>query len=134
MRTLLTFLFLFSCLTPLSARAQLVADDAVATAGVPLQVHLPDAADTLHVTYRPGSRLAATEALPTHGRTTMTWTPPEAGLVRLSVAGGPAQNVAVRTAETPRSGVLVLLLAGSLLAGGAILTARNLTARHKDHP
>jgi hypothetical protein len=48
----------------------------------------------------------------------ISWTPEEAGVVVISWAGG-EQNVSVCHSGVPASGVIVLILAGVLLLGGA---------------
>lgn len=88
--------------------------------GEPVTVTLPAPADTLLVTYRPNSSIARPVPIPTEGRQTVTWTPAEAGVVALSTPEGGGQNVSVRFDAPPVSGILVLLLAGAILFGGAV--------------
>lgn len=87
--------------------------------GEPVTVTLPQAVQALEVTYRPNSSIATTETLTPAGGLTVEWTPTQAGVVRLSSAAAGGQNVSVRFQETPTSGLLVLILAGTILFGGA---------------
>lgn len=115
----------------LPAHAQFIADAADVTAGTPVLTTVPRNADTLRITYRPGSQLAITEALPTHGQRTLAWTPDRTGLATLATDEGPSQNVTIRPARFPLSGLIVLLGAGGFLAGGAVLAARSLTGSRR---
>ncbi len=90
----------------------------------------PIAGAKVIATYRPGSRVEAdSEVGITDAGGAVDWTPEEAGIVSLS-AVYPAEdgtdiqlqtNISVRFASTPLSGVLIMLLAGTLLIGGSII-------------
>mgnify|MGYP006892259022 CR=1 FL=1 len=118
---------LLSIALALPARGQFLADNATVTVGKPVLVRIPPGAETLRVTYRPGSQRAATDVLPTHGRPAIVWAPVRTGLATLAVPDGPAQNVAIRPATMRSDGVAMLLLAGLILFGGAARAARDLS-------
>ncbi len=75
--------------------------------------------DSLFVTYRPNSAIPVTDTLRVGGFEAMRVPFREAGVVRVSTPEGASADVSVRFAETPMSGVLVLILAGLILFGGA---------------
>ena len=105
--------------------AQYVSDDIDLYVGQPVRLANITPGDTLLVTYRPNSSIAHREQLVlTPG--TRDWTPREAGVVRLAVSGGAAQNVSVRYDETPVAGLFVLIVAGLILFGGAAFAFRKL--------
>ncbi len=84
-----------------------------------------DAARTVSVTYRPNSQTAHEETLAVEGPE-LDWTPRDAGIVRLVVhdASGAVltnRHVAVRFGGFPPSGLAVMLVAATLLFGGAIV-------------
>lgn len=119
---------LFLLLAPLSAQAQLVGGSDLVLRGEPVTVSTltPEGvADTLTVIYRPNAILARAVHLPTGGAETVTWTPESAGVVQL-VAGSLRQNVSVRYRRPPLGGIIVLILAGSILFGGATFAFRKL--------
>jgi hypothetical protein len=94
-----------------------VTRDGAPAAGVVVEVH-----------YRPNSQTTSVETLPlTDEAGTTEWRPSDAGIVTL-VARWPdseeiltTRNVAVRFGGFPGEGILVLLVAGVLLFGGAVL-------------
>lgn len=126
--SLLGLLVTVACVAATPAHAQFIADGVDVTIEAPVLATLPHDADTLRITYRPGSQLATTEALPTHGQRTLAWTPVRTGLATLAVDAGPTQNVTIRPATFPLSGLIVLLCAGGFLAGGAWRATRHLIA------
>lgn len=89
-------------------------------------ITLPVPADTLFVTYRPGSTIPIREAVPVADQQTVAWTPRYPGVVALATADGTAQNVSVRFQSIPGDGVLVLVLAGCILFGGIAFSFRKL--------
>jgi|GEM_PF-4580448 len=123
-RPLLYLFILIACLEQ-SATAQYIETNDALYVGAPTTLSLPAATDTVHITYRPGSRIATTDSFPVAGAT-WTWTPREAGVVMISTPEGGAQNVSVRFNQTPWQGVMILLLAGGVLFGGAIVSFRTL--------
>ncbi len=125
MRSLLFLCCLCGAL-PMGAHAQLVSRDSAIVRGQPVTITLPQPApDTLIVEYRPNAVLARQVPLPTGGASTVVWTPDAAGVVRL-IAGDVRQNVSVRYVTPPISGIIVLLLAATILFGGAIYALRKL--------
>ena len=128
-RLLLLFLAtgLLSLSGPRCAAAQYVSPEASLVVGRPVHITLPDPGDTLTVTYRPNSSIAAVDHLaPAAGSTSLTWTPHEAGVVQLATSNGASQSVSVRFSTPPISGILVLTLAGLILFGGAVFAFRRL--------
>ena len=72
------------------------------------------------VTYRPNSETLSTETLkPTNASGQTPWTPKDAGIVTLAAGDEASHNVAVRFGSFPGSGLLIMILAGLLLFGGA---------------
>jgi hypothetical protein len=83
-------------------------------------------ARALRVTYRPNSQTSHQETLPLVGGR-LEWTPRDAGIVRLEVLGADqsqlhSRNVAVRFGAFPASGIAVMVIAATLLFGGAALS------------
>ncbi|MGI9173915.1 MAG: hypothetical protein ACR2GR_01165 [Rhodothermales bacterium] len=111
-------LLLLAAALALPARGQFFAEGTRIYRGEAIDVAVPQGADTLVVTYRPSSAISHTVMLPTGGARSVSWTPEEAGVVALS-AGGTSENVSVRFRSVPPGGLLILLLAGTILFGGA---------------
>ena len=82
--------------------------------------------DTLFVTYRPNSVVAQHDTIRIGGFASVKWTPRRAGVVQLATPGGGNRNVSVRFTELPFVGLAVLLGAGLILCGGAVLSMRAL--------
>ncbi len=88
----------------------------------------PAAGAVVRAVYRPNSSTTHTETLPpADSAGTVFWTPVDAGPVTLQAwpgapAGDPAATltVAVRFERFPPSGLLIMVVAGVLLLGGAI--------------
>ena len=96
--------------------------------GVPATLSLSgdgaEAARSILVTYRPNSQTSHEETLELAG-SSVEWTPRDAGIVQLSVRGADgatitSRNVAVRFGGFPASGLAVMLVAATILFGGAI--------------
>ncbi|MGB3542744.1 hypothetical protein [Rubrivirga sp.] len=82
--------------------------------------------DSVTVTYRPGAVTATSETF-TPGSETFVFSPSKAGVV--SVSGGDAtQSLSVRYLGTPTAGLIVMILAGLILFGGAGMALRALLA------
>jgi hypothetical protein len=115
---------LFACAVPVrTAQAQYSLSQNTIRIAEPVTILLPPGVDTLWVTYRPQSQIAIMEGLPNADSTNLiTWTPERAGLVLLSSPAGGAQYVSVRYASLPWSGLFMLILAGTILIGGAGLS------------
>jgi len=81
------------------------------------------------VVYRPNSQTGSTETLaPTDSNGQVLWTPYDAGIVTLTARADTAEgetiattNLSVRFGSFPGSGLLIMILAGVLLFGGASL-------------
>ena len=107
------------------ADAQITTSPDVIVRGQPVAVTFAQPTDSLLVTYRPNSGIAFEEVVPASGATA-TWTPSRAGVVALATPGGASQNVSVRFDRTPLSGLIILILAGIVLFGGAAYAMRAL--------
>ena len=108
-----------------SADAQITTSPDVIVQGQPVAVTFAEPTDSLVVTYRPNSGIAFEEVIPVSGTST-TWTPTRPGVVALATPAGASQNVSVRFSETPLSGLIILILAGVVLFGGATIAMRAL--------
>jgi hypothetical protein len=92
-------------------RVLVVGDKATLTFDAPVQ--------SLVLTYRPNSAIPLVDTVAVGGFTSIRWTPEQAGVVRVAVPGGPSRNLSVRFAALPVAGIVVLILAGLILFGGA---------------
>lgn len=117
-------LIIFTITGTLPANAQYVKADKVLTARQPVTISVPEA-DTLIITYRPGSNIAEIQKVAVTDKS-YEWTPKEAGLVSLSTPDGPAQTVSVRFSTFPFQGLTVMIIAGGILFGGAVFASVNL--------
>jgi hypothetical protein len=87
----------------------------------------PVAGAVVTVTYRPNSKTARSRQLPPTDESGRTeWPVEDAGIVTLAATSPDGQslaslNVAVRFGGMPGSGIAVMVLAGVLLFGGALL-------------
>lgn len=75
--------------------------------------------------YRPGSRVERSENLGLTGTDgSLTWSPSSAGLVTLSTSGDGApalsRDLSVKYRGLPLPGLIILILAGTILYGGVI--------------
>jgi len=109
---------------PATGQITLSADDLYVSE--PVTVTLAAPAEALTVTYRPNSSIETVETIPARGEQTVSWTPAQAGVVALSAGGSGSRNVSVRYQRVPAGGIVVLLIAGCLLFGGAIFAFRKL--------
>jgi hypothetical protein len=90
--------------------------------------------DTLTVTYRPNSSVAKTEILVNDPpATSMAWSSKEPGLVALHYVDksgdslqGVNRNLSVRFSGVSASGIVVMVLAGIILFGGATTAFRTM--------
>ncbi len=87
--------------------------------GVPMTLRFDAPVDTVFVTYRPNSAVARRDTVRLGESASMKWTPERAGVVQIGLPSGASQNLSVRFSETPLSGILVLIVAGLILFGGA---------------
>ncbi|HPQ68071.1 MAG TPA: hypothetical protein PKW95_03010 [bacterium] len=80
---------------------------------------------TLTFTYRPNSKTSrTTEPQPFNFHGKVSWKPNDSGIVQIAVQGPGegdkiSKNVAVRFPSPPASGIVILLIAGAILFGGA---------------
>lgn len=90
--------------------------------GRPVRITLDAPADRVVVVWRPNSAIPDTVSLDATG-TSFIWTPTRAGVARLlATSGGEttvAQNISVRYDAYPASGIFILIVAGTILFGGA---------------
>lgn len=85
--------------------------------GQPVRVTLEEPTEFVRVVWRPNSAIPDTVSLDPEGDSFL-WTPTRAGVATVLTSNG-AQNVSVRYDSFPGSGILVLVLAGCILFGGA---------------
>lgn len=117
-----TLLLLVALVAP-AAAAQISASTQAPVRGEPMQLTFAAPVDSFSVTYRPGAVTAHTETLATGGAQTVTWMPARAGVVQVA-AGEATQNLSVRFRGAPALGILVMVVAGLILFGGAALAMR----------
>ncbi len=124
-------LVLALCLTLLPLRADIVLDPASPQVGEEVKLSFDVAVDTLVVSYRPNSAVVRRDTLVNAAADSqMSFKPDQAGVLALSYKDKDgkqvSQNVSVRFDGLSYSGLLVMILAGCLLFGGAILAFRTL--------
>ena len=81
------------------------------------------------VTYRPGSRVSATDSLGQTDAGTLHWTPTDAGLATITAtwqAAGQTQQsssttVSIRFASAPIDGLIIMIAAGLVLIVGSVI-------------
>ena len=81
-------------------------------------VTLDSLAEQVQVVWRPNSAISDTVTLDVSGQT-FTWTPTQAGVATMITSNGTSQNVSVRYDSYPASGIFILIIAGTILFGGA---------------
>lgn len=109
---------------PSLAPAQISLSDKQPVQGEPVTITLAQPASELIVTYRPNSSVARMDTLRAEQpATAFLWTPRKAGVVSLSTATD-SRNVSVRFQGLSGSGILVMIVAGTLLFGGAAFAFR----------
>ena len=89
--------------------------------GRPVRITLDQPAEAVQVVWRPNSAIPDTVALDAAG-SSFVWTPSRAGVATIEAISGEtivSQNVSVRYAGYPATGIFVLIIAGTLLFGGA---------------
>ncbi len=97
--------------------------------GESVTINLEQAQERLIVEYRPNSNIVTRDTLVSATPTkNFEWTPKKPGVVRLNTKDG-SKNVSVRFKGLSVSGLLVMLLAGVILFGGAGLAFRSLMAK-----
>ena len=96
------------------------------TRGEPVTVTFSEPVDSVTVTYRPGAVTATSETF-TPGTAAFEFVPEKAGVVSVA-AGGASQSLSVRYVGVPLGGLVVMILAGLILFGGAGIALRALLA------
>ncbi|MDX1420644.1 MAG: hypothetical protein R3181_11805 [Rubricoccaceae bacterium] len=89
--------------------------------GRPVQITLERPVDRVEVVWRPNSAVPDTVALDATG-TSFVWRPTRAGVARIALitAGERTeQNVSVRYDAYPAAGIFILIIAATILFGGA---------------
>ena len=112
-------------LAGLSASAQITPSTDAPVVGRPMMLTFDAPVDTLKVTYRPNSVAAFTDEIVLGGATETEFTPAHPGIIQVA-AGDEKKSLSVRFVSPPISGILVMLLAGIVLFGGAALSMRML--------
>lgn len=109
---------------PALAQSVVSVEPEAPTIGEPVRVTFSEPVGSVAVVYRPGAISAVTETF-TPGAAAFEFTPDRAGVVSVD-AGGGAQNLSVRFRSAPLAGLVVMVLAGLVLFGGAALSLRAL--------
>lgn len=105
---------------------EIVLEQQYPTVGKATTIVLPQVVDKVKITYRPDARaVETTEEIPGGGTEHVVWRPLHAGIVKIE-AGGLTKKVSVRFDGLPMSGLLILLIAGAILFGGAAWSLRQL--------
>lgn len=89
--------------------------------GRPVRITLEAPAEAVEVVWRPNSAIPDTVSLDATG-TSFVWTPSRAGVATIRATSGEtvvAQNVSVRYASYPAAGIFILIVAATILFGGA---------------
>lgn len=97
------------------------------TVGEPTVITLEAPADQVTITYSPGAPIATTQTLSTGGKLEVPWTPETPGVASV-VAGADSTNVSVKFDGVPGLGLVIFLIAGVILFGGAAVCLRALFA------
>ena len=85
--------------------------------GQAVRITLDEPTESVKVVWRPNSAIPDTVALDPSG-TSFEWTPSRAGVASIVTPEG-SQNVSVRYDSYPASGIFILIIAGTILFGGA---------------
>ena len=118
------WLFLLCLCLPLGAAAQFTLSDDTPVQGEPVTIELMEPAAMLILVYRPRSSVAERDTLRADApTTTFQWVPEEAGVVSIVTPAG-TKNVSVRYPGLSTSGLIVMVIAGGLLFGGAAFAFR----------
>jgi len=127
--SLLVLIVLLSTWLSPAAAAELLVGDENPTRGQTTTITLQGAEDptqwSLTFTYRPNSKTSRTTvAQPFQANGALNWKPDDSGIVQIAVQGPGegdkiAKIIAVRFPSPPASGIVILLIAGAILFGGA---------------
>ncbi|MDT7856705.1 hypothetical protein RQM47_08645 [Rubrivirga sp. S365] len=109
---------------PALAQSVVSVEPEAPTVGEPVYVTFSEPVDSVTVVYRPGAISAVSETF-TPGSAAFEFTPDRAGVVSVA-AGKASQNLSVRFRSAPLAGLLVMVLAGLVLFGGAAVSMRAL--------
>lgn len=102
--------------------AQIDIDPVEPVKGEEVSVRLENPSSFLFISYRPNSTVARMDTIKANPPVNhFIWTPEYAGVVRLSTSDA-ARNVSVRYAGVSWTGILVMILAGVILLGGATIS------------
>ena len=85
--------------------------------GEPVRITLDAPTESVQVVWRPNSAIPDTVSLDPAGMS-FEWTPTRAGVASIVTPEG-SQNVSVRYRTYPAAGIFILIVAGSILFGGA---------------
>jgi len=103
--------------------------DAFPVVGKATTIHVPDGVEALEVTYQPDAPIATMERVPVSG-TEAVWTPAKPGIAKIQVVQpdgkGEAIERSVKFDGVPVSGVVICLVAATVLIGGAAWATRML--------
>lgn len=109
----------------ISGQAQIQLSTETPTEGERITVKVEKPAKELVVTYRPNSAVTHRDTFRLNpAAKVFEWTPDRAGIVALSVPEQGSMNISVRFQGVSTSGIAVMLVAGSLLFGGAAFAFR----------
>ena len=109
---------------PAAAQSVVSVEPAAPVVGEPVRVTFSEPVDSVTVVYRPGAISAVTETF-TPDAAAFEFTPDRAGVVSVT-SGDAAQSLSVRFRTAPLSGLVVMVLAGLVLFGGAAVSMRAL--------
>ena len=112
--------------TGASAQSIVSVEPTAPTRGVPVTVTFDRPVDSVRVVYRPSAVTADTVVF-TPGAASFTFSPERAGIVSVG-SGDAAQSLSVRYVGVPIGGLVVMVLAGLILFGGATIALRALLA------
>lgn len=87
-----------------------------------------DVVEEITVTYSPSSNVAQTEVVKANGTKLVLWRPQRPGVVSIAAPGHEPKTHSVRFDGVPLSGVIIMMLAGFILFGGAFISLRALLA------
>jgi hypothetical protein len=128
--TIRLILILFAT-SPLTGQIQLSTEFPVK--GEAVDILLEEPAEKIYFTYRPRSAVARMDSLVAESAVSQfTWIPRDAGVVAIKTHAI-SRNVSVRFKGISTSGLIVMLLAGSILFGGVTFAFRILFQEGKEH-
>lgn len=118
---------------PAPPAAKLSTSERFPVVGKATSVSTPPAADAIDVVYSPSSRVEEKARVPVEKLTPprpnkpylTPWIPDRAGVAQLS-AGGQSIKVSVRFDGVPTGGIVIMLIAGVILFGGAFVSMKSL--------